>query len=331
MHKVALVTGANGFLGSNLCVYLASKGMKVKALHRKGANIPSRLVDNEGIDLVTGDIQSKADLKVAFLGVDAVFHLAAYAQVWSKFPDTFYNVNVVGTQNVLEVAQEQKVKKVICTATAGIYGPQKDGQLISENKSATDKLYTQYEQTKRKAAELALNRDWECEVVVVSPTRVYGPGELSKSNSITKIISQIGKKAFRVIPGKGDSIGNYVFIEDVIQAHYLAMINGRDKEDYIIGGDNYDFNTLFSSIQKAYGLDYKMYHLPLNVMLGVAKCFQFMADRFGVEPLITPPFIYKYMEQWETDISKAKEHLGYQPTPWQEGLSKTMKWLQSDA
>lgn len=107
------VTGATGFIGTNLVLYLAEQGHTVHALHRGSADT-SKLAHPK-IKLFIGDIADKESIKDAMEGCEGVFHVAAFAKQWSKDKNKFHNVNYLGTINVLEIAQKLGVKKVVFT------------------------------------------------------------------------------------------------------------------------------------------------------------------------------------------------------------------------
>jgi len=106
-----LVTGATGFLGINLSLYLAAKGIKVHALYRNEAK--TKPLDHENIELFHGDVLDTESLLNAMKACEVVYHLAAYARVWSKEPDSYHKINYTGTENVLKAAQKNKIKRII--------------------------------------------------------------------------------------------------------------------------------------------------------------------------------------------------------------------------
>ncbi|MDQ3072285.1 MAG: NAD-dependent epimerase/dehydratase family protein, partial [Bacteroidota bacterium] len=208
-----MVTGATGYVGGRLALQLASDGHEVNTVIR--SKNKAGILTHPLIRLFEGDILNKESLASAAKGCEAIYHLAAYAQVWSKDPDTYRKINVGGCENVLEAARAAGVKRVIFTSTAGVFGPS-DGQDVIEDSIRSIPFLTDYESTKaeaeNKCREYALR---DLEVVIVNPTRVYGPGQLSDSNAVTKLIKLYKAGKWRFMPGDGSSIDNYVFIDDV--------------------------------------------------------------------------------------------------------------------
>ncbi len=329
MERV-FITGARGFVGQRLAAYLADKGIVVKAMHRPGSNLPEKLAGHKNIEPVAADITDENSLKGAMEGCDTVFHLAAFAKPWARDMQVFYRINVLGTENVMNAALESGVKRVVNTSSAGTFGPQVDQRPVTEDIEQVLPPFTEYERTKKIATEKAFAfNDKGMEVVAVSPTRVFGPGELSVSNSVTRIVWKYITGGFRFLPGNGKSIGNYVFVEDVVEGHYLAALNGRPGENYILGGDNLSYVEMFDRIARASGIRRKMIPVPLGLMMAAAGTMEFLANNFGIEPAITPPFIRKYMHNWGTDVSKAKNELNYSYKTFDESLRITIDWLKT--
>jgi nucleoside-diphosphate-sugar epimerase len=320
------VTGATGFLGEHLVKRLIKAGNEVIVLARNPnavQNLPKE------ITLYKGDIGSVEHLKKGMDGVEKVFHMAALAKPWDKDKTAFHKINIEGTENVLKAAQAIGAQKVVLTSTAGVLGYSVNGEQIDEQRAYDFPLATDYEKTKRESELLAKSFASEnFQVSIVNPTRVYGPGVLSQSNSTTKMIVQFSKGKWRIVPGNGEGVGNYVFVEDVVEGHILAMEKGRNGERYILGGENASFNELFAELRLQTGQTQQLFNLPLGLMLGVSGTMQFMADSFGVKPLITPPFIRKYSQKAFLSTQKAEQELGYKPLNLKEGIAKTLAWAK---
>jgi nucleoside-diphosphate-sugar epimerase len=323
-----LVTGATGFIGIHLSNELARRGYIVNALYRSEEK--AGYLKNENIRLFRGDVTDTLSLKNAMKGCDFVFHLAAYAQVWSKKPGMFHEINYTGTMNVLNEAEQAGVKKIVVTSTAGVFGPS-DDDTVDENTKRQIPFFTLYEKTKADAEELILGRAAKgMNVVIVNPTRVYGPGLLNISNSVTRIIKSYIEGKFRFLPGNGESIGNYVFIDDVISGHILALEKGVAGERYILGGDNVSYKEFFKVLSELSGRKYRLFRFPLNLMLFVSFIMLVMARAFGLKPLITPGWVRKYNYNWVLSSDKAREQLGYKITPLRDGISETLDFVRKN-
>ncbi len=326
-----LITGATGYIGTQLTKRLVAEGHTVHALYRSEGKAEG-LRSVPGVVLKKGDLLDKPSLQAAVAGCDAVFHVAAFAKPWHKDPQTFYSYNLDGAVNVFEAAQQAGVKRVVFTSTAGTISPNEDGQSSDEATPRTLDYFTDYDRSKALAEEAAVRISGkDMEIVTVNPSRVYGPGLLSDSNGVTRMVKMYLHGKFRLLPGDGDSIGNYVFIDDVVNGHLLAMKLGKAGERYIIGGSNSSFNDFFETLSALSGKNPRMFKVPLPMMNVAAHLMEFRANLTGTPPVLTPPWVKRFHFNWELSVEKAKRELGYSPMPLERGLAKTLKWLGEEA
>jgi farnesol dehydrogenase len=323
MSKKFFLTGATGFIGGHLARKLAMRGDQVTALVRDPAR--AQRLAHPNITLVQGDLTGQEQMTAAMDGASAVFHLAALAGVWAP-GNTFEQVNVVGTETVLQAARSAGVPKVVVTSTAGVVGPAVDGPVHEETVRQTD-FFSEYERTKYQSEQLiqAYAAGGQ-HIVILNPTRVYGPGPLNVSNSVTRLIIQYAQGRWRFLPGDGHSTGNYVFVDDVVEGHLLAWEKGRSGERYLLGGQDVSYREFFAEVAAVSGQQYRLWPLPIKVMLAFAHWQEFLAENFGRQPLITPGWVRKYHYDWQVSSAKAQRELGYIPTPLAEGIARTLRW-----
>ena len=323
-----MVTGSTGFLGVPLCLELAQRGIEVHALARSVAK--SHPLHHPMIRVVQGDLLDPESLEKAAEGCDCIFHLAAYTKVLENAPNQSRRINIGGTENVLQAAQKAGVSRVVITSTGGVIGPSPErGVLVNEETNPYPVLTTEYERTKLESEKLALTYlEKGIEVVITNPTRVFGPGPLTSSNSVTRVIKTFGEGKWRFIPGDGKSVGNYVYLDDVVHGLILAMEKGRSGERYILGGANISYLELFDLLRRLTGSRQWMLNIPLGAMQLFAHSQVLLAKWFPITPLITPEFVLKYSKDWLMSSQKAQKELGYSITPIEEGLRKTWHWLQ---
>jgi farnesol dehydrogenase len=232
--------------------------------------------------------------------------------------------------NVIRAGIKSGVKKFVCTSTAGVFGPSGNDGFVNENSPKPTKYFTDYESSKAILEEIL--RTLSCsgiDIVMVNPTRVYGPGPLNESNSVTKMIISYSKGQWRIIPGNGKSIGNYVHVDDVVSGHLLAMKMGVAGENYALGGTNLSYNEFFEKLSGISGKRQQMLHIPVWLMLLISKCSLFFSNFTGKDPFITPPLVRKFSNNWNVSSEKAKNDLNYRPMDLDSGLENTINWYRN--
>lgn len=321
-----LVTGATGFIGSRLVEALTGHGFQVNVLVRSPHKIDAQI--NENVNIFQGDVLDTEKINLAMKDCDAVFHLAAFAGIWSKDVLLPYKINVTGTKNVLEAAVNNQIRKVVFTSSAGTLAPSSGNVPVDENTPLPPGYHTDYERSKLQAEQLCSEyADRGLEVIIVNPTRVFGPGPLNKSNSVTIMIKNYLNGKWRFLPGNGQSIGNYAFIDDVVNGHILAMQVGKTGEKYILGGTNLSFNEFFNTLAETSGKDYRLFNLPFPLIRAFSEVELFLAKTTGKKPLITPSWANRYRENRLVSCQKATEELGYRITPLQTAFETTIRSL----
>lgn len=323
-----LITGSTGYIGSVLTAKLAAAGESIHLLVRNPPALPEFSKPN--IKIFTGDITDSESLKPALQNVDQVYHLAAYARIWAKDKTIFRALNVEALEKVLTASKEAGVKKVVYTSTAGVIGPSKDRPMREQDPRITG-YFNLYESTKAESEKVAFNyANNGLPVVILNPSRIYGPGLDTGSNPFTKIVERYIKGTWKIIPGSGEDIGSYPYIDDVVDGHIAAMDKGRSGERYILGGVNATFNQFMDLVKKHSGIEKKLRHVPFFVLTAMSRLMVINANITGKPPLITPDWVAKYKYDWALDSSKAIQELGYRIRPLEEGIKTTVDWVKEN-
>ena len=322
------LTGSNGFIGTRLVEELSSGGHSVRCLVRSPDKF-SNLSGLAGVTPVIGDLDSVHILEAASKGCDTVFHLAAFAKPWSKDKSLPYRVNLTGTENLLKAAGRAGVKRFVFTSSAAVIGPSPGVEPIDESFTRTVPFFNEYEETKAAGEELVRQHSRDgMECIIVNPPRVYGSGPVNESNSVTKMIQLYASGRWRIIPGDGKCIGNYVLVDDVVKGHILAARKGKPGHRYILGGENLTFDRFFETLAELTGKRRRMVRLPVSLMTAGAGLMEWQAGLTGIPPLITASWVKKYLNHWSLSSRKAIDELGYAPVSFEEGAAMTLKWLK---
>jgi farnesol dehydrogenase len=322
-----LVTGATGFIGGRLVQQLLAEGETVHMLCRPGADASSFM--SKDIRICRGDILDARTIESAMNGCDFVYHIAGYAKNWARDPRKYIEVNVDGLRRVLDAAMKTGVKRVAVTSTSVIFGPS-NGTPTIETTNRTKDFFTDYEYSKY-LAEQAVREyvDNGLDVVILNPTRVFGPGLMNEGNSVAKMVELYLQGKFRLILGDGSGVGNYAFVNDVVRGHILAMKAGRTGERYILGGENVSYNEFFRMLSEVSGRKRWMAHIHPTLALAISQVENLRARRFHHYPLITPGWLRTFIADWAFSSEKAERELGYTVTPLRTALETTVQWIQS--
>ena len=317
------VTGATGFIGTNVVERLVVEGHDVVALTRSRSNA-SHLPD--AVTVVEGDITDKESMREPMSGVDGVFAMAAWFYIGPgpRNAETAERINVEGTRNVLELMDELDVPKGVYTSTVGVFGDT-GGETVDESHHPRDPGLCVYFRTKWRAhyevAEPMM--DDGLPLVIVQPGGVYGPRD-KEYGSV--------RSAFRNwLQGDLPMLARQFtlpldYVEDTARAHVRAMEQGEPGEEYIIASKSRNVIDVFNRAEGITGVS-----APRAVS---QRWFSVLATVMTpVEWVITPPEGFE-PEVFRTyggteirvDNSKAKRELGTEHRPLEEGLAEYLEW-----
>ncbi len=254
--KKVLITGASGFVGSTLIKALLDLGFHVNTLQR--GNYPElnlANVTNFKANLAQIDSHNLEIIKESIRGVEIIFHVASKIGMWGNYDD-YYQTNVIGTKNLLQLAKENHIKYFIYTSTPSVvFG--KDDICGKDESIDYPKLHLNYYgKTKRIAEELILSSaSSNFFTAAIRPHLIFGPGD---KQLIPKVIKAHIEQKLKII-GDGNNLVDVSFIDNVIDAHLkllLQMLTDPKKvsgKPYFIGQNSpvklWDFtNTIFDGI-----------------------------------------------------------------------------------
>jgi NAD dependent epimerase/dehydratase len=232
--KNILVTGADGFIGSHLAEMLVKKGYNVRALVNYNSFNSWGWLDQSSLasemDIVTGDIRDSFFCKNLCQDIDTVFHLAALIAIPYSYvaPQSYVDVNVMGTLNICEAARECGVSKFIHTSTSEVYGTARYVP-IDEKHPLTPQ--SPYSASKIAADAMAVSYfySFELPVVVARPFNTYGPRQSARA-VIPTIISQIASGVKKIKLGDVSPTRDFNYVEDTCRG-FLALA----QEDKAVG------------------------------------------------------------------------------------------------
>lgn len=320
MH--VLVTGGTGFVGKHLVHALLKNNNTVRLLVRKSSNIKE--FEGSGVEFSYGDISNKDSLTEALQNIDIVYHLAGQVGQWGLPDEQFYAINVQGTQNLLEAGLATGIKQFIYCSTPGVQGK---GHLQAKESEPYNPPYI-YEKTKCEAEKLSLKffEDHKLPVTVIRPDFVYGPDDLRRIS----LFRSIKNKKFFIV-GNGKAVLHPTYIDDVVQGFELVRNNPTAfGEIYNIAGPQpISVDEFVTSICKSLNVPPPAFKIPKFIGVIAAFVFETLSNVTGKAPFISRSKIEFLTVDHGTDISKARQELGYQPQyPFQKGIQLTIDWYK---
>jgi nucleoside-diphosphate-sugar epimerase len=296
-----LVTGGSGYLGSAIA----------RALRRRGHSpiIFSRHVDGS-VPSIRGDLRSREDVSAAVGRVEAVCHVGALVSIWQKRSRDFDEVNVGGTQHVLDACREHRVARLIYTSSFLALPPVGRTAPLGAN---------DYQRTKVRALQLVREAARAgLPVVTMVPGVVYGPGPATEGNLVSRLLSDHLRGRLPGIVG-ADRCWSFAWIDDVADAHVSALDHGRPSLEYTLGGPNERQMRLFEIARDVAGRP-----LPRRLSAGLVRFLGSLevvrATATGRPPLVTPGIVKIFQEDWSLDSRASQTDLGYAPRALDSGV-----------
>jgi dihydroflavonol-4-reductase len=248
--KNILVTGGTGFLGAYILKALVEKGYKARAIRRR--NILPSFIEKAIMDRVEwldGDVLDVMSLEDAMDDMDAVVHSAAVVSFLKKDRKEMYQVNVEGTANVVNIALEKGIKKLVHISSVAALGRTPGGGHVDEEKKWEEtRVNTHYARSKMKA-ELQVWRGVSegLDAVILNPSTILGYGDWNTGSC--SIFRNIYKGFDWYTPG----INGFVDVEDVARVIILMLENQISEQRFIVNGDNWTFRKLQDFIAHGFG------------------------------------------------------------------------------
>ena len=323
-RKLAVVTGAEGFIGSNLVRELVEVGWDVVALHRPGAGL-ARL---SGIDLTPAscDILAHEDIERALPEeADAIFHLAADPRITNRRHQSQTETNVRGTMNVLNWALKKRCRRFLFTSSMGAFGIHAH-RITEETESNAMKLPINYFQSKY-LAELEVDKCIErgLDAVIVNPANVVGPRD--SSNMPATFIRLVHGSALPVISSGSAS---FCHVREVARTMIACVERGRTGERYLLGGADTTFFELGRLIESIVGGTAPKFTVPGPVCRFAARLISIYADLTKQRTVMTPEIALSISSNMLVDSSKAIQELGYRPASIKEMFTDAAAWLREN-
>jgi dihydroflavonol-4-reductase len=299
------VTGATGFVMGAVARALRARGDAVVALVRDPSRATS--LTAVGCELVAGDVVDPTSAAAELQRCDALIHGAAIYEigVTPERRQVMEATNVTGTRSILEVARAVGTPRIVYVSTIAAFG-NTHGSVVAEGHEPTSPATSAYEDTKRRAHEIALDAARNgVPLVIVQPGQVYGPRDHTAVGANFSAIAA-GKLRYRALEDLGL---NFVHVDDLADGILRALDRGRLGECYILGGEIATLGDAYRAVADATGRGLP----PLVIPSGVLR----LAGR--LIPSMREVVSSAGVTFWATD-AKARSELGTMPRDLKTGM-----------
>lgn len=302
----------------------AAEGAKLRLLTRK----TSRLDGLASLDAetVVGDLREPESLRSALTGCDALVHVAADYRLWVRDPKEMYAANVDGTRELLRIAREAGVQRVVYTSSVATMGFKSDGSVINEDTPVTlEDMIGHYKRSKFlgeleaiKAAKAGQH------VMILNPTTPIGPGDAKPTPTGRIIVDFLNRK----FPAYVDTGLNLVDVGEVARMHFVALDRGTPGRRYILGGENLTLKQILDRMSAITGLPSPTKKVPHAVAMGFAFFDETITGRLlKKEPRATVEAVRMGKKKMFASSARAEQELGFKVVPVYNSLRAAIDWF----
>jgi nucleoside-diphosphate-sugar epimerase len=315
------VTGGTGFIGGVVARQLRERGDEVTCLVRDPAKAAK--LRELGCELVSGDLADDAALRRGIEGCDAVVHAAAMYEVGipAKQRPAMWEANVAGTENVLRVAREADVAKLVYVSTVGVFG-NTHRQVVDESYEHPGKEFTSYyEETKLEAHRIAKRMIEDgLPGVIVQPGGVYGPDDTSQ---VADLLAEFfaGRMVLMPFPELGICLTH---VDDIAAGILLALDRGKVGETYVLSGPVSTMREAIETVAAATGRKAPKRAMPVPLMKALTPIGPLVGKLMGQPPNLRELISSADGVTFWASHEKASRELGYAPRGMEEGLRQTL-------
>ncbi|MBE2280992.1 MAG: NAD(P)-dependent oxidoreductase [Ignavibacteriaceae bacterium] len=320
-NKIAVLTGANGFVGSHTVDYLLEKGYKVRCIVRKSSDL--KWLKGKDIELFDCGLTDLEAIKKVFEGATYIFHIAG--TVKSKKPEGYFISNVDNTKILLEAALANKstIKKFVVTGSQTSGGPSFDGVPVKE--TDIPKPITTYGKSKLAQEELVFSYKDKLPVTVLRCPAIYG----ERDTEVGIFFQTYAKGLFTTI-GFDKKEVSLLHVYDVVNGMYLAATSNKSNGElyYLSSEKSYTWDEIGATTAKVMGK--KAVHIPVPHFLvytisAIAQFFSMFSSQAATLNLEKArDLVQRY---WVSSPKKAINQLGFRQTVGlEQGIRTTVKW-----
>ncbi len=321
------LTGATGFVGHHVAKALAADGAELRLLVRKTSNLKNL----EGIagETHVGDLADPESIRPALANIDALVHVAADYRLWIPDPAAMYKSNVDGTRELLRLAREAGVKRVVYTSSVATMHFRTDGIVINEDTpvSLAD-MVGHYKRSKFLAEQEAIKAAQAGQqVIIVNPTSPIGSNDAKPTPTGRIFVDFLNHK----FPAYMDTGLNLVDVSEVARAHVLALTKGTPGRRYILGGENLTLKQILDKMSAITGIPSPTVKIPFAVAATYAFFEEIITGKIrGEEPRATLEEVRMGRKKMFASSARAQQELGFRILPVYPAMRAAIEWFRAN-
>ena len=319
-----VVTGASGHIGINLVRALVAEKRSVRAM----AHHNHQVLEGLGAEIVRGDVTDAASLTRAFEGTEVVYHQAGVISLLKNEWPLVEKINIQGTRNVIEACRRSGVKRLVHFSSIHAINPEPRHKAVDENNALIEgRRYPPYDRSKaegqrevRKAIAGGLN------AVIINPTGVFGPYDYQPSFFGAALLAMANGRMPALVNGGFD----WVDARDVAQGAISAEKQAPSGAEYLLSGHWVSMRGIGDIMKEISDASIPGFVCPMPAARFGAPFAETYSRLFKKRPIFTSVSLNALCANRNISHEKATRELGYQPRPFKETLTDTMKWFEEN-
>lgn len=308
MMKI-LVTGATGFAGGHILRYLTKKN-GIENVHGTGRSKQiAKELQSEGFKILVGDLLDLDFVVDKLSGYDIIIHCAAKSSMWGSY-DSFYQANVVATQNLLQVVANEK--QLVYISTANIYFNYTNCFDVSEDEVYPDSFSNHYAATKFLAEKEVLKMVDRAYVTILRPRAIIGIGD---TIVFPRVLRAYSKGRLRIV-GSGNNQIDFTSINNLCHAIHLCITKkeiAKNQTYNVTNGDVVKLWVEIKNVLNGLGFDSNLKYIPYRIAYLFARYQELITDENEKEPTMTCYGVGVLNYSINLNIDKIKKELAYEP------------------
>ena len=318
------LTGSTGFVGNHVAHAYASEGAELRLLARSTSKLAA--IEGLGAEVVVGDLRNPESSRTALRGCDALVHVAADYRLWVRDPKEMYSANVDGTRELLRIAREEGVAKVVYTSSVATMGFKTDGTIVDESTAVSlADMIGPYKRSKFLAEQAAIEAAQAGQhVMILNPTTPIGAGDAKPTPTGRITVDFLNRK----FPAYVDTGLNLVDVSEVARMHVVALESGTPGERYILGGENLTLKQILDRMSAITGLPSPRIKVPHALAMAFAFFDETITGKLrGKEPRATVEAVRMGRKCMFASSAKAERDLGFHVLPVYNAMRAAIEWF----